>query len=308
MNRLARFIPALLSLAVAWAAAVPVSAQVLSDEPPEAIRDLEVRNTVGAAVPLDVILYDADDQTVELGDYFTDQRPVLLLMVYYDCPMLCGLMLNKMNEVVNATAPTVGEDYKIVVVSFDHTNTAAMSKSKQTLYHAGYDRGLNKLGRESYRFHTTTAAEARRLADAIGFDYRFMPKSGEFSHPSVMYLLTPDGRVSSYLSGLDYEAKQLQIAILDASDGKAIRSIGEFFLHMCFSFDPTAGAFTLQAFRVMQIAGVLSILGVGGLIIGLRLWEIARKRRQARISVPLTDRSTDSVPPRLSGIKPEAAR
>lgn len=303
MNRLLATILSLVTLAAASSA----SAQLLNDEPPEAIRGLEIRNTVGESVPLDIVIYDVNGEAIELGEYFTDQRPVLLLLVYYDCPLLCGLMLNKMNEVVNEASPTVGDDYKIVVVSFDHTNTAAMAKGKQVLYQAGYDRGLTKLGRESYTFHTTTAAQARRLADAVGFDYRFMPKSGEFSHPSVMYILTPDGRVSSYLSGLDYEAKQLQLAILDASDGKTAMSIGEFFLHMCFSFDPSAGAFTLQAFRVMQIAAVLSIIGVGGLVVGLRIWEIVRKRRGIAAAA-ISGTPSESVPPPVRGINPEAAR
>ncbi|MEM8758210.1 MAG: SCO family protein, partial [Planctomycetota bacterium] len=207
----------LLALAAAAIGTVaPSSAQVLSDEPPEAIRDLEIANQVGNQVPLDIQLYDSTGTALTIGDYFTDNRPTLLLLVYYDCPLLCGLMLNKMNEVINEAEPTVGEDYKIVVVSFDHTNTDAMAAGKQTLYHAGYRRGLNELGRESFVFHTTSAGHARRLANAVGFDYRFMPESGEFSHPSVMYLLTPDGRVASFLSGLDYEPKQLRLAIIDA--------------------------------------------------------------------------------------------
>lgn len=300
----------LLAVIAALLAAPDAGAQVLNDEPPEAIRGMEVSNRVGDPVPLDIQLYDADGNAMVIGDYFSDNRPILLLMVYYDCPLLCGLMLNKMNDVINATEPDVGEDYKIVVVSFDHTNTQAMAASKQTLHHAGYQRGLDELGRESYRFHTTTAGEARRLADAVGFDYRFMPDAGEFSHPSVMYLLTPDGRVASYLSGLDYEASQLRLAILDAGDGKLDMSIAEFFLHFCFTFDPTAGAFTIQAFRVMQIAGVLSILGVVGLVGGLRVWEVARNRSLRRLAVTEGQNTSQNAgdPDRFpKGIRPEAS-
>lgn len=255
-----------------------VGAQLLSDEPPAAIRDLELSDRLGEPVPTDIELFDANGKTVQIGSYFSDQRPTVLLLVYYDCPMLCGLMLEKMNEVINATKQTVGEDYRILVVSFDHTNTTEMARQKQEQYHRGYNRGLDELGEKSFLFHTAKAAESRRLADAVGFDYRFIPQSGEFSHPSVMYILTPDGRLSSYLSGLDYEPKQLQIALLDAADSKIAMSVGDFFLHMCFSFDPTSGAYTLEAFRVMQVAGVLSVIGVGGLVVGLRVLETVRKR------------------------------
>ncbi len=300
MNRLALSILTIV-LSVA-ALGGDARAQVLSSEPPEAIRGLEVADKLGFRVPTDVKLFDSTGGTVEIGSYFSDRRPTVLLLVYYDCPMLCGLMLEKMNEVINGVQQTVGEDYRILVVSFDHTNTTEMARQMQERYHRGYDRGLDELGRESYLFHTTTAGEARRLADSVGFDYRFQPKSGEFSHPSVMYILTPDGTLSSYLSGLDYEPKQLRLALIDAADSKIARSIGDFFLHLCFSFDPAAGAFTLQAFRVMQVAGVLSIVGVAGLIGGLRLVEIVRRRSAGRAgasaSAAHTDNETDST---LSG-------
>ncbi len=276
MNRFS--LPILAALLSALAFGSSARGQVLSDEPPEAIRGLEVSDKLGFRVPLDVEIFDSTGKTVEIGSYFNDRRPTVLLLVYYDCPMLCGLMLNKMNEVINATDQTVGEDYRILVVSFDHTNTTEMARQMQERYHRAYDRGLDELGAESFLFHTATAGQSRRLADSVGFDYRFIPASGEFSHPSVMYILTPDGTLSSYLSGLDYEPQQLQIALLDAGDSKIAKSIADFFLHMCFTFDPTAGAYTLEAFRVMQIAGVLSVIGVGGLIGGLRVIEVFRRR------------------------------
>ncbi|MEM1072594.1 MAG: SCO family protein [Planctomycetota bacterium] len=281
-----------------WGAA---RAQVLSSEPPEAIRGLEVSDKLGFRIPLDVQVFDSTGTTVEIGSYLNDRRPTVLLLVYYDCPMLCGLMLDKMNEVINGVEQTVGEDYRILVVSFDHTNTTEMARQMQARWHRAYDRGLDELGQESYLFHTATAAEARRLADSVGFDYRFQPKSGEFAHPSVMYILTPDGTLSSYLSGLDYEPKQLRLALIDAADSKIARSIADFFLHLCFSFDPTAGAFTLQAFRVMQIAGVLSIIGVGGLIAGLRVVEIVRRRAARPDSTRLASAETGRTNSTITG-------
>lgn len=270
--------------------------QVLSSEPPEAIRDLDVSDKLGFRIPMDVEVFDSTGATVEIGSYMNDRRPTVLLLVYYDCPMLCGLMLDKMNEVINGTDQVVGDDYRILVVSFDHTNTTEMARQAQERWQRSYARGLDKLGQESYLFHTATAGEARRLADSVGFDYRFQPKSGEFAHPSVMYILTPDGTLSSYLSGLDYEPKQLRIALIDAADSKIARSIGDFFLHLCFSFDPAAGAFTLQAFRVMQVAGVLSIIGVAGLVGGLRVLEIVRKRSAGpRLAAANTEHSESTM-------------
>lgn len=277
---------------VALGAAAPLRAQLLSDQPPEAIRGLDVSDRRGAPVPPDLLLINAEGAEIELGSYLSDQRPVVLLMVYYDCPKLCGLMLQTMSRVINETSPTVGEDFKIVVVSFDHANTPAMARTHEIGYKAAYARGLTELGRTSFRFHTTTAAEARRLADAVGFDYRYQPADGEFAHPSVMYVLTPDGRVSSYLSGLDYNADQLRIALLDAGKSKIGMSLGDLFLHMCFTFDPTLGRYTVQAKTVMKIAGVISILGVGGLVLVLRLREVGA-RRAGKAGVVMGDSAED---------------
>lgn len=305
-----QFRPTILALLLSTLVLCGVGAhgQVLSDEPPESIRGLTVSDKLGFRIPLDVQVFDTAGKTVEIGSYFNDRRPTVLLLVYYDCPMLCGLMLEKMNEVINATDQTVGDDYRILVVSFDHTNTTEMARQMQERYHRGYDRGLDDLGQKSYIFHTATAGEARRLADSIGFDYRFVPSSGEFSHPSVMYILTPDGTLSSYLSGLDYEPKQLRLALIDAADSKIARSIGDFFLHLCFSFDPLAGAYTLQAFRVMQVAGVLSIFGVAGLIGGLRTIEIVRRRAGRRAGTAATEPTHSHSTDPMSGPLPGAVQ
>jgi protein SCO1/2 len=119
-----------------------------------------------------------------------------------------------------------------------------------------------------------------------------VPASGEFAHPSVLYVLTPDGRVSSYLSGLDYEPDQLKLALLDAGSSKIGKSLGDFFLHMCFSFDPTLGKYTVHAMTVMKIAGVLSIVLVGGLVLVLRVREVARRRGPRPVTLPSTSPST----------------
>jgi len=281
-------------LVAAIVLATPASAQVIHDDLPAQIKGLELHDSRGDQIPGDIVLYDDEGQPVKMESYFQGDKPIVLVPVYYSCPKLCGLMLQHLNEIVNDLDYDIGEDYTVLVYSFDHTNTTAMAKGKQTRHQQAYKRGLSELGRQGYLFHTTSAAGAKRLGDAIGFDFRYLPKSREFSHPSAMYILTPDGRVSSYLSGLDYGPKQLKLALLDASDGKIAASLGDFFLHMCFQLDPNAGEYSIQAMRVMQIGGVISMFGVGLLVGGLRLAEGVRRRRRQRME---NDSFPGDVPP-----------
>ncbi|GAB5496993.1 MAG: hypothetical protein Phyf2KO_20730 [Phycisphaerales bacterium] len=305
MRKLAVAILTAITLATS---AIDARAQVLSDTLPKEIDGLEVDDRRGSAVPKDIPVINADGETVLIGDYFDNERPTVLLLVYYSCPKMCEVMLGHMNDVINDVTFDVGEDYQVIVVSFDHRNTTSMARGKETYHHNAYRRGLDELGEKSFLFHTATAQDARRLADSVGFDYRFLPQAGEFSHPSVMYVLTPDGRVSNYLSGLEYESKQLRIALLSASDGQIAESIGDFFLHFCFRYDPTAGAFNAEAMQIMKLAGVFSIFGVGSLVGGLFIADNVRKRRALSKMNP-SKSGNSSVPggslqgrtPRVSG-------
>lgn len=281
----------LLTLAALLSFAASARAQVLSDTLPAPIEGLEVADRRGALIPKDIQLYNAQGRAVYIGDYFNTGKPTVLLLVYYSCPKLCEVMLNHFNELVNDLTFDIGEDYQVLVVSFDHTNTTSMALGKETLMQAGYRRGLSELGKERYLFHTTTATDARRLADAVGFDYRFIPQTGEFSHPSVRYVLTPDGRVSNYLLGLGVDDTQLRLALLSAADNQIAQSVGDFVMLFCFEWDPTLGKYTLQAMRVMQIGGALSAIAVFALVIMLRIREKGRRRRRASVPSPITSKA-----------------
>ncbi len=304
MTLLARTI--LLSL-TAMLIAAGVHAQVLSDKLPDQIDGLEVADMRGKAIPRDIQIYNAEGEQVYIGDYFQTDKPTLFMLVYYDCPKLCEVMLNHMNKVVNDVTFDVGEDYQIIVVSFDHTNTTSMAAGKQEFLQNSYKRGLSEEGQSHYLFHTTTANDARRLADAVGFDYRYIPQNKEFSHPSVMYILTPDGRVSNYLSGIGYESRQLRVALLEASDGKIAQSLTDFFLHYCFVYDPHAGAFSAEAKQIMKLGGIASIICVGTLLVVLRIKESVRRKlhkASQNMSTPTGSRPTpkSKAVPSVTGV------
>lgn len=271
------------------------NAQILLDETPKELEGVGVVEKLGERVPGDIPLFTADGESVLFERYLAqdedDRRPIVLMMVYYDCPLLCGLVMERAHEAFNQLSYQIGDGYKVVVVSFDHTNTPAMAKGKQTGYRARYvhaseinaDPELKAQYENSYVFHTAAAGDARALADSIGFNYNFVPGrnsgEGEYSHPAVLTVLTPDGTISRYIDALEVhnEPKQLRVALLEASDGAIGDSLGDIFLHSCFVWDPDAGVYSLEAMRAMQIASVTTVVGLGGFVGVLFVTDRLRK-------------------------------
>jgi protein SCO1/2 len=195
--------------------------------------------------------------------------------------MMCPLVLTRIQERLNGINYTLGEDFNVVVISFDPANTTKMAADNKAAYLAGY----NKSGKgveAGWTFHTSDPISVRKLADAVGFPYRYMPESGQYAHAAALTILTPDGRVSGYIDGIGPDAGELKLALLQASEGKIAKSIGDFFLHRCYRYDPRSGTYTVQAMRVMQIGGVLTVTSVVTLLVGLRAAERARKYRLAK--------------------------
>jgi protein SCO1/2 len=183
----------------------------------------------------------------------------------------------------------VGQDFNVVVVSFDPNNTTEMAAENKARYLDGYKLPPDDTVKAGWTFHTARAGEARRIAEAVGFKYRYIEESGQYAHPSVLTVLTQDGRVSGYVSGLEPQPNDLRLALLEASEGKIAKGIGDFFLHRCYRYDPKTGRFSLQATRVMQMAGLVSVVGLTALIAALRAGERARKARRARAAAETND-------------------
>lgn len=263
--------------------ALPCAAQINLPEPPEDLRGIDVFEKRGETVPLGIELVNERGETVHLGDYFDGRRPVLLSLVYYDCPMLCKLMMADVHKAVTEQRWNLGEDYRVVTLSFDHRNTMGDAAKMRTLYADTVKRsGLTtEQAREGWTFLLASKDNAQAVADSVGFVYRFLPRSGEFSHPTVVMVLTPTGQVSNYLYGrygAQFDEKQLGLSLADAADGR-LGTILDRIGMWCYMYDPTAGVYTIEAMRVMQIGGALTTIAVGSLIGGL-FWT-GRVRRAA---------------------------
>jgi protein SCO1/2 len=240
----------------------------------EQLRGVGITDKRGDTLPSDLTVTDTDGNPVALGEFFDDKRPVLLVMAYYDCPMLCTLVLNGVQDALGKVNWSAGKEFRVVTISFDHTNTTQMAREKQSLYLAGYDRP--NLAEDAWTFYTADAEGARAVADAVGFGYRFLPESGEYSHPAALIFLTPDGRVHNYLENIEYDPRDVKLALLEASQGKQ-GSLFDRVSHFCFVYDPDKGHYVL-AMNVMRTGGLLTMILLGSFV-SLMVWRGAVRRR-----------------------------
>lgn len=261
-------------------------------------RGLETDQKIGAFLPMELRFTNADGKQVRLGDLFDlekgsensggKHRPVLIAMVYYDCPVVCSATMDKLAGAFRRLDYKIGKDFKVAYFSIDSMETPARAKEVRDAYIVGHPDGLGDAGKlnpviaENWNFFTGTAAANRELANALGFQYR-ATDNGQFAHSSVFMIVTPDGRIARYLSPFLGDEQQLadqtKLALLEASNGKIARGVSELMMMWCFMYDPKAGAYTLEAIRVMQIGGVIAIVAVGSLVSTMLIAERVRRRR-----------------------------
>ncbi len=261
------------------------------NELPVALEGIDVVERRGESVPLDAVVIDSDGRRAALGDYFDGEKPVLLNLVYFECPMLCGLVMADTTRAVRESKWEVGEDYTVLTISFDHTNTIADAAGKKAEYAGAVRReGVN----DGWKFFVTTEADARRIADSVGFGYKRLP-NGEFSHPSVQMVLTPTGTVSTYLYGLygrteagsSFTKQQLELSLLDAADGK----LGGIFDKISFfCYVHTGEGYAFSAFRFMQLMGAITVVLLAAFIGAMFLMERRRRARKNSAGAPVSPR------------------
>jgi len=280
------------------------SAQVLDKQVPAKARGLDVVEHLGATLPMDLEFVNSKGDTVKLGTYFSPAlkadgtpngatgrarglgKPIVVAMVYYSCETACSVVLSKMSESFGTLDYKVGRDFDVLTFSFkeeEKTSDAAAAKSRyiDALTHGSNDPGIKSVTSKGWEFHTGSVEACQTLADALGFQYRKLD-NGEYSHPISIFVVTPEGRISRYVYGFDYDPGIMKMALLEASNGAIAKSITDRFLHLCYKYDPTAGVYTLQAFRVMQIGGMLGMVGIALLILTLRFNEMVKRRRERR--------------------------
>lgn len=234
------------------------------------LEKVQIRQNLNGQLPMDAAFKDETGRAVRFGDYF-GKRPVLLVFAYYKCPMLCTLVLNGVVRVLNGVTLVPGKDFDVVTVSFNPSETPELAAKKKAVYLKEYHRKGTEAG---WHFLTGEEAEIRKVTDAAGFEYVYDPASKEYAHASAIYVATPEGKLSHYFFGIEYAARDLRLALVEASKGK-IGSLVDQLLLFCFHYDPTSGKYSMMIMNLVRVVGALTVLGMVTAII----WMIKRERK-----------------------------
>ena len=235
---------------------------------PPMLRDVGYDQKIGSQLPLDLDLRDEQGRAVKIGEYFGHGKPVILAMVYYECPMLCTMVLNGVVSGLKPLGLTVGKDFEVVAVSFNPHDTPALAKAKKLNYVDRYGRAGSEDG---WHFLTAEPAAIERVTSAVGFRYVWDPAAKQYAHPSGIVLLTPGGEISRYLFGVEYEPKDLKLGLVESSQGR-LGTLTDQVLLYCFHYDPTMGRYSTAVINLVRAGGILTLLLFGLFLV------IARRR------------------------------
>ena len=239
---------------------------------PALLRDVGLDQRLNEQIPLDLSFRDETGQQVRLGEYF-GKWPVILTLVYYECPMLCTQVLNGLVRSLQDVSLTAGREFSIVTVSINPREKPQLAAAKKRLYAGLYGRPPVA---EGWHFLTGEEQAIQQLAGAVGFRYAYDAESGQYAHASGIMVLTPEGRLSRYLYGIQYPSRDLRLSLVEASAGR-IGSPADQILLFCYHYDPVVGKYGLAIMNVMRAAGLATVLAIAGLV-----WVLFRRERSAR--------------------------
>ncbi len=250
----------------------PNDAGVSNGMPPQ-LKTVGIDQNLGAQLPLDAEFKDENGDTVKLGKYFNQKKPVILALVYYECPMLCNEVLNGLTGSLKGISFDAGREFDVVAISFDarENDKPGLAKNKKESYLNRYARPGTEDG---WHFLTGTQSEIDKVTQAVGFKYIFDEQTNQFAHAGGITISTPEGKLSRYLYGIDYSPKDIKFSLIDSAESKIGNPAEQLFLY-CFHYDPASGKYGLAILRVMRIAAVGTIIGIIAL-----LWLFRRNNKK----------------------------
>ena len=228
---------------------------------PAMVKGVGIDQNLNAQVPPDLTFRDDTGRTVQLGEYF-HQKPVVLALVYYECPMLCDMVLNGLTHSMEQITLNLGKDFDVVTVSFNPHETWQLAAAKKGNYIEKYQRQGAVQG---WHFLTGDEANIKKLADTAGFHYKYDPITKQYAHASGIMVLTPEGKISKYFYGIEYKPKDLRLGLVEASQDK-IGTFADQVLLFCFHYDPSTGKYGLVIANVTRILGSATVLALAGMI------------------------------------------
>jgi len=273
----AEYLTSTAALAAVLFTLAPTTASAQVNMLPDELRGIDVSEHLGALVPLDATFRNHHGDVVRLGQLLDGRRPVVVQLAYFRCPVLCSMVTNAMVQALRANEWTVGDQFQVLTVSIDPTDSPLDATRKRDSTLAQYRRLQADNG---WDFLTGDSANIERVARAVGVFYRYDARQNQYAHPAVIMLLTPEGRIARYLYGIQFDPRDVRIGLLEASRGHSISTV-ERILLFCYHYDPQGRRYAVVATRVMQFGGAVTVVAIVGLIGGLLVRERMRARRAA---------------------------
>ncbi len=242
---------------------------------PAVLQEIGIDQRLGEAVPLGLAFRDEEGAEVLLGDYF-GRRPVVLALVYYECPMLCTQVLNGLLTGLRAVSFDAGDAFEVVAVSFDPDESPTLAAAKKAEYIGRYGR---EGAAQGWHFLTGDQASIASLTRAVGFRYVYDPGSDQFAHASGVMVLTPGGKLARYFYGIEYAPRDLRLGLIEASENR-IGSVVDQVLLYCFHYDPRTGKYGVVIMNVIRLAGAATALALGGFVVVMLRRERRGRARQ----------------------------
>lgn len=237
---------------------------------PQVLTEVGLDQRLNQQLPLELPFKDEQGRDVKLGDYF-GRKPVILTLVYYECPMLCTQVLNGLTSALGVLKFSVGQEFDIVTVSFDPGETPELARAKKAAYIERYKR---EGAAQGWHFLTGTPRSIDALTKAVGFRYAYNASVDQYAHVSGIMVLTPEGRLSRYFYGIEYAPRDLRLALIEAADHRIGSPVDQLFLY-CFHYDPKSAKYSLAVMRLVRGAGLLTLAAV---VVGI----VVMRRRDGR--------------------------
>lgn len=230
---------------------------------PAALQTVGIDQKLGDQLPLDTEFKDEYGNTVKLGEYFSKGRPVILALVYYECPMLCNQVLNGLSGSLKGISFDAGKDFDVLAISFDarENDKPDLAKNKKASYVERYGRPNSEKG---WHFLTGTQDSIDKVTKAAGFNYKWDKRSNQFAHAGGIMIVTPEGKMSRYLYGIDYAPKDVKFGIMESAADRVGDPTDKLLLY-CYHYDPATGKYGLAIINVIRLGGVLTLLGMGAM-------------------------------------------
>ena len=247
--------------------AIVAPAQLTKEPPvkllPPDLKDVGIHQQLNHQVPLDLQFKDDSGKTIKLGDYFGHGKPVILNLVYYQCPMLCGESLIGLSSTLRMLKLNMGDDYDVVTVSFDWRETPDLAQKKKAAYVERYGRDGATFG---WHFLTGDEKNVKALAGAVGFHFKWDEKTNQWAHAPAIMIVTPQGRLAQYYYGVEYPPKDVRLGLIEASQNHIGNLVDEVLLY-CYHYDPRTGKYGAVITNIMRLGGVVTMVLLGGFLI-----------------------------------------